>query len=247
MIGNGSDRGLVARLSVLAGAAALALVAPAPASAFHEPVQRAIGQLREGRAAEALETLKKHLDRVGPALSPDRVNQERLATELLYRAVAEYELGAREEARWSWQMALVFHPALQDLDLGALGSAGRFLKVDAAPKFSLSAPLPVRDTQEGGGVSAPKRQRGSFPVFAEELRKRGVEGVVVVHAWIRKDGRVDSPKIANEVKEPGLVYATLEALRDWRYEPARSDGEPIDVWFEIEIRYTLDQGWRRAP
>jgi outer membrane biosynthesis protein TonB len=41
------------------------------------------------------------------------------------------------------------------------------------------------------------------------------------------------------MKIHGLGYTALEALRQWRFEPATLDGAPIPVIFNVTINFQL--------
>ncbi len=76
------------------------------------------------------------------------------------------------------------------------------------------------------------------PVYPAEARKMGTEGLVLVRALIGKDGRVEEVRIFHGVT--GLDEAAMESVRRARFEPALERGEPVRVWVQVPIRFTLD-------
>ena len=65
-----------------------------------------------------------------------------------------------------------------------------------------------------------------------------VEGTVIVHALIGRDGRVRKTKVLNPI--PGLDEAAENAVRQWTFEPARGrNKEPVAVWVAVPVRFTL--------
>ncbi|MDX1389735.1 MAG: energy transducer TonB, partial [Acidobacteriota bacterium] len=92
------------------------------------------------------------------------------------------------------------------------------------------------------GVTSPTRIRESYvkPEYAQELREAGVEGKVILQAVITKDGRVGDVKVLRSTNPGhGLEEAAIEAVKQWRYEPATKDGEPVEVLFTVRIDFTL--------
>jgi TonB family protein len=51
---------------------------------------------------------------------------------------------------------------------------------------------------------------------------------------------VRSPSIQKALPAPTLSYAALEALRRWKFEPARVGGTPIAFLFNLTINYKAD-------
>lgn len=78
------------------------------------------------------------------------------------------------------------------------------------------------------------------PVFPESHRIAHESGWVVLIAVIRKDGRVADISIARSSKaDSDFERAAVEAVSQWRYEPATREGEPIDVTLRIFISFTI--------
>ena len=92
------------------------------------------------------------------------------------------------------------------------------------------------------GVSTPKlisesRVEPAYPPKAEEA---GIEGSVILDAVITKDGEVSELSVLKCRPEgQGFEEAALEAVRQWRYEPASDRGEPTDVTFTIYVEFAL--------
>jgi outer membrane biosynthesis protein TonB len=59
----------------------------------------------------------------------------------------------------------------------------------------------------------------------------------VLHVIIGKDGTV---LIADPVSGPNeLVDAAVATVKQWRYKPTLSDGQPVEVETQVSINYTL--------
>lgn len=73
-----------------------------------------------------------------------------------------------------------------------------------------------------------------YPVDAA---KDGIQGYVVVHLLVAKDGSVQLAKVL-EAEPQGVFEATvLNGVRDWQFSPARYKGAPVQVWVKQKIRF----------
>jgi TonB family protein len=90
----------------------------------------------------------------------------------------------------------------------------------------------------GGGVSAPKEIYAPEPEYSEEARKVKQMGVVVLRLVVGSDG---NPRDIQVVRALGLGLdeKAIEAVRKWRFEPARKDGKPVAVADNIEVNFHL--------
>jgi len=77
------------------------------------------------------------------------------------------------------------------------------------------------------------------PKYPEEARKAHVTGVVVVQATIDEEGKVTDILPLKDVS-PLLTEAAAEAIREWRFEPARYKGKPVAVYYNLTINFRLD-------
>lgn len=99
--------------------------------------------------------------------------------------------------------------------------------------------MPVYDV--GGEVQPPVRLSGSPPAYPEEAREARVEGVVNVQAVIDSDGRVVEVVPLDDGSDNELLRgAAVAAIRDWRFQPATLDGEPVAVHYRLTVRFDLD-------
>lgn len=66
------------------------------------------------------------------------------------------------------------------------------------------------------------------PAYPRELAQKGVKGEVTVGFYIDETGAVRIPSV-NAGENPHLAALAIDALRQWRFEPPRSKGEPVLV------------------
>jgi TonB family protein len=86
------------------------------------------------------------------------------------------------------------------------------------------------------GGNLLKRVEPVYPLFAKQQR---IQGDIVVSARITKDGTLDRLKRVkgNPVFEP----AAYAALKQWRYEPYKLNGQAQDVDTTITLQFRFKQ------
>ena len=74
--------------------------------------------------------------------------------------------------------------------------------------------------------------------YTDEARRRAVEGEVELEIVVRRDGSVGDVKILKRLGA-GLDERAVQAVRQWRFEPARRLGSPVDVIVEVAVEFKL--------
>ncbi len=90
----------------------------------------------------------------------------------------------------------------------------------------------------GTGITPPAVQREVKPDYTEEARRRGIAGDVVLEIVVRSDGGVGSVRLLQGLGG-GLDQRAIDAVRQWRFSPARRFGVPVDVLVEIAVEFKL--------
>jgi TonB family protein len=90
----------------------------------------------------------------------------------------------------------------------------------------------------GSGITAPSILREVKPDYTEEGRRRNLEGDVVLEIVVRSDGSVGSVKLLQGLGA-GLDQRATEAVRQWRFSPAKRYGTPVDVIVEVAMEFKL--------
>ncbi len=91
-----------------------------------------------------------------------------------------------------------------------------------------------------GVVTAyPLYRENMPPSYPEIARVRGYEGVVLIAAEILPTGYVGSVKIRKSSGYAILDQSALEAVKPWKFEPAKMSGRPFTLWVEVPIKFVL--------
>jgi TonB family protein len=109
-----------------------------------------------------------------------------------------------------------------------------FLVVEPAPaEPSKPGPLKVE-----GDVTPPRAVHKTQPQYPPEAKQAGTEGVVVLRTTIDERGVVVDVQVLRGAPD-GLTEAAVEAVRQWRFEPALLDGKPVSVFYNLTINFRL--------
>src|SRR5581483_5714503 len=90
----------------------------------------------------------------------------------------------------------------------------------------------------GGGVSAPRAISTPDPEYSEEARKAKYQGTCVLWLIVAQDGHPHDIKVARSLGM-GLDQKAIEAVRNWKFEPAMKDGQPVAVQINVEVNFRL--------
>jgi protein TonB len=74
---------------------------------------------------------------------------------------------------------------------------------------------------------------GTFP---QEMRSKSVEGVVTLIFIVDETGRVVNPRV-EKASHPAFEAPALEALRQWKFEPAVKSGKRVSCRMRVPMRF----------
>jgi TonB family protein len=90
----------------------------------------------------------------------------------------------------------------------------------------------------GSGIEPPRLLKEVKASYTDEARRRSVSGDVVLEIVVRRDGSVGGVTILQGLGA-GLDQRAVEAVRQWRFDPARRKGVPVDVLVEVAVEFML--------
>jgi TonB family protein len=90
----------------------------------------------------------------------------------------------------------------------------------------------------GGGVSAPRAVFTPDPEYSEEARKAKYQGTCVLWLVVGPDGHPRDIRVARTLGL-GLDEKAIEAVKQWKFEPAMKDGKPVAVQINVEVDFRL--------
>jgi periplasmic protein TonB len=90
----------------------------------------------------------------------------------------------------------------------------------------------------GSGIEAPRLLKEVRADYTEEARQRGLAGEVLLEIIVRRDGSVGDVKILQGMGA-GLNDRAVQAVKQWKFAPARRLGTPVDVIVEVAVEFKL--------
>lgn len=118
---------------------------------------------------------------------------------------------------------------------GTPGGDGTGVPGGGGPGFDRGESTPL---EVGGAVEAPVLLIRVSPGYPETARRAGLQGRVVLRAVIGLDGGVEDVRVASATS-PLFEDSAREAVRRWKYRPARAGGEPVRVYLTVTVDFRL--------
>jgi len=107
-------------------------------------------------------------------------------------------------------------------------------------KQAVAAPRVPHRIRVGGNVEKAKLISQVKPVYPEDLREKGIQGLVLMNAVISMKGDILSLQVTNQ-PDPELAKAATEAVRQWKYRPTTLNGVPVEVVTTIAVDFRLEE------
>jgi len=110
--------------------------------------------------------------------------------------------------------------------------------------FIPNVPPPIPEPQPTGplamraDIEKPVRVHTIEPRYTEIARKARIQGVVILQSTIDTDGNVVDVEPLKGLPM-GLTEAAVSAVKQWRFEPAKLDGRPVAVYFNLTVSFRL--------
>lgn len=110
-----------------------------------------------------------------------------------------------------------------------------------------SPPAPVTEAPPKAAepvVEAPRFNAAYLnnppPAYPLAARRRGIEGGVLVRAEVQADGSCSRVELKKTSGSELLDQAALEAVRKWRFVPAKKGSQAVTAWVEVPITFKLE-------
>ena len=188
--------------------------------------------------------------RTVPPLKPAVIAVALIEAKTSGKEQADAETGRQERARKTAGASVAQPPIKQD-------------EQQRASNERESAPMPLSETfsvarpQGSDAGMATEREQGPAsgslvlprsdaahlnnpkPVYPAISRRLGEQGNVRLRVHILSDGRVGEVRLEQTSGHPRLDQSAIEAVRRWRYVPARQNGVPVDYWYRQTVIFSL--------
>lgn len=89
--------------------------------------------------------------------------------------------------------------------------------------------------QPVGGYTAIQRNL----TYPEIALKAGVEGQVLVWAFVDKNGNVTNTQVKKSLGNNGCDEAAVKAIKSVQWKPAKQRDDPVGVWVMVPVEFQL--------
>ena len=93
-----------------------------------------------------------------------------------------------------------------------------------------------------GGVQVLFPPTGGYqvrPSYPSSARRLGAQGTTMLRVHVLDDGRVGDVDIEESAGHRDLDQAAADAVRRWRFEPARRGDEAVAMWVRVPVEFRL--------
>jgi protein TonB len=132
-------------------------------------------------------------------------------------------------------------------DVGVVGGSG--VEGGGGGKGASSLGRGDKGVGTGGGgigsevaLSGLARPLGGYqvkPRYPDSARRAGAQGVTVLRVRVLESGRVGEVIVERSAGFGDLDLAAADAVKRWRFEPARRGKEPVPVWVLLPVKFEL--------
>ena len=91
----------------------------------------------------------------------------------------------------------------------------------------------------GGAVTSPRLLAQVRPRYTEDALLRKVQGTVQLELVVTKDGRPAEIRVMRSLDPGGLDERAVDAVNQWRFEPGRFAGRPVDVLVTVYLDFRI--------
>jgi len=128
----------------------------------------------------------------------------------------------------------------RDPEVAPASSAGESAGRAASAPVAQGTPSPAQEA-----IAPPRTDAAHLanprPKYPSESRRRLEQGTVVLDVHILPDGSVAEVRVKHSSGHSLLDRAAADAVRLWRYVPARRGDTPIAFWYEQPIVFALQR------
>ena len=88
----------------------------------------------------------------------------------------------------------------------------------------------------GPGITPPRVIKQVNPEYSESSKGVRVTGTIAIQLIVSSQGMPKDPRVTHGIDEE-VDRAAIEALKQWRFAPARKDNKPVAVRAVIEMAF----------
>ncbi len=134
-------------------------------------------------------------------------------------------------------------PAKQPAPLPTLAAQTNVLSAEVQERPVTQALPPIRSAPAEAALSQPRFDAdyldNPVPDYPPISRRMGEEGKVFLRVLVEADGRASRVEIKTSSGSPRLDQAAEQAVRRWRFIPAKHGNEAVSAWVVVPVSFNL--------
>jgi len=129
---------------------------------------------------------------------------------------------------------LVESPVALPTSVAVTPKAVAAIAAPAAPSAGVAPPAPITPPDFSADYL-----NNPAPRYPYESRRRHEQGTVTLKVLVSPDGQVEKLKIDGSSGYRRLDSAAMDAVRRWKFAPAKQAGQPVAAWVIVPIPFVL--------
>ncbi len=136
-------------------------------------------------------------------------------------------------------------PAPEPASPVASTTAPASVESSPSPAATVSAPPAPSIAKAPPPVITPPAFSATYlrnppPAYPASARRNGEEGTVLLRVLVGRDGAPLKVEVDQSSRSRALDRAALDAVKDWRFVPARRGTETIEAWVRVPVSFRLE-------
>jgi len=111
------------------------------------------------------------------------------------------------------------------------------VSTDPYPSIRIPAEISSQKLPQGRTLQMGQLVSRVEPVYPEDAKRQGMEGIVKLHVVVGRDGAVLN--LEHISGPPLLVKAAMSAVREWRYGQTLLAGQPVETEHDVVLKFKL--------
>jgi periplasmic protein TonB len=132
-------------------------------------------------------------------------------------------------------------PAAPQASTAPIGPGVSWIE-NTPPPPSTAPSSTVASIPRDAGVTRVARPTGGYqvrPLYPSAARRLGIQGTTMLRVHVLADGKIGEVDVEQSAGHPDLDHAAADAVRRWRFEPARRGDEAVAMWVRLPVEFRL--------
>lgn len=108
-----------------------------------------------------------------------------------------------------------------------------------APPSPAPAPAVTAPSKTDVSIPASYSASNQKPIYPNMSKRLGEQGTVVLRVLVKADGSAGEVEVKSSSNYSRLDQAAIDAVKTWRFNPAKIDGKATDEWYQVPIPFKL--------